>query len=161
MIERTVYKCEVCGQEFNTEQAALNCEASHNQAVFIRDQEWDSGKQYPRFLEIHMFNGHKVLYEFAMPLLDPPVDEPFFTDIVVSRDAETNQVVMTAVGNRVPEFGAYTWVLFCDNNRITATTQRSTVILGVNATEQFDAATEVMVKVDVLGIPSGQFIVKG
>jgi hypothetical protein len=161
MIERTVYKCEVCGQEFDDEQSALSCEASHNQAVFIRDQEWNYGELYPRRLIVHMFNGHKALYEFSKPLLDPPVDEPFFTDIVVSRDSETNQVIMTAVGNHVPEFGDYTWILFCDNNRIVATTQRLTVILGVNATEQFDAASEVMVKVDVPGVPSGQFIVKG
>lgn len=160
MTERTVYKCEICGQEYDEEELALKCEASHDQAVFIRSQKWEKTEHYPKYLEVHMYNGHKMLYELVKPLIDPPVDEPFFTDIVVSRDAETNQVVMTAVGNKVPEFADYTWIIFCDDNRLVATTARSTVILSESATAQFDAATEVIVKVDTAGLPSGQFVVK-
>lgn len=161
MTERTVYKCEICGQEFDEEQGAHACEESHDQAVFIRAQQWKEGEQYPKYLKVHMFNGHKMLYTLERPLLDIPEDESFFTDIVISRDVETDQVIMTAVGNRVPEFADYTWIMFCDDERAVATTQRSTVIWSEAATALYDNAREVIVKVDTPFVPSGQFVVKG
>ena len=160
MITKTIYKCETCGQEYDVEQLARKCEASHVDAEFITNQTFLKTEQYPDEIIITMANGHKMRYKYYKPLLKEPSVEPYFTNITVSRDPETDQVIMTALGERLPEHDDYTWVILCDETRITATSLTPTVILSPAGTHIYDIADMVRVKVSTLSVPSGQFVVK-
>lgn len=160
MITKTIYKCEICGQDYDVEQLARKCETSHVNAEFITNQSFPKTEQYPDEIIITMANGHKLIYKYYKPVFKEPSDEPYFTNITVSRDVETNQVIMTALGERLPEHEDYTWVILCDETRITATSTTPTVILSSAASHIFDIADLVRVNVSATTVPSGQFVVK-
>lgn len=160
MITKTIYKCEICGQEYDTEQAAIRCEGSHVDAEFITHQTFPKTEKYPKSLIITMANNHKIQYVYDKPILVEPSDDPYFTDVSAGREAGTNNVVLTAIGERLPEHDDYSWVVLCDETRIPVTSNEPTVTLTPAATRIFDIANMVKVKVSTPNVPAGQFVVK-
>lgn len=160
MITKTIYKCEKCGQEYEVEQLAHDCELSHMDADFIISESFNKTEIYPNEIVVTMSNGHRLKYTFSKPIYEEIPDEPNFTGVNVSRHSVTNNVVLSAVGNRLPDPAFYTWVILCDDNRISATSESPTVILDELASEVFDESSVVRVKVSTPTVPSAQFVVK-
>ena len=160
MIIETRYKCEICGQEYDTEQAAVRCEGSHIDADFITYQKFPKTEKYPNQLIVTMANGHKLQYDYSKPVLNEPSDDPYFTNVSVSRSPSTNQVILTAIGERLPEQDEYSWAILCDETRMTASSNSPTVTLTTPQTRVYDLANLVRVKVSTPNVESGQFVVK-
>ena len=160
MVIKTIYKCGVCGQEWDVEQDARKCEASHMDAEFITGQSYLKTDKYPNEVVLTMENGHKLAYRYYKPVIVEPSDNPYFTNINVSRDVSTNQVIMTALGNRIPEHDDFTWIVLCDETRIPVTSNTPTVILSDAASHIHDIANLVKVSVSTPNIEAAQFVVK-
>ena len=62
MIELTMYQCEVCGDRFGEEGAAIECEKKHLQSPAIEGLIYKRGAVYPRSVEISFENGKTVIY---------------------------------------------------------------------------------------------------
>lgn len=64
----TIYRCEKCGSQFNTEEAALRCEENHGVPVEIIDKKYkyeDMIYGYPRSIEVKMSNGKTCEYVYS------------------------------------------------------------------------------------------------
>ena len=160
MVTKTIYKCELCGQEFEVAQDARKCEDSHMDADVIVSQSFNRGEQYPAEIIVSMENEHKLIYKYFKPVIVEPSDQPYFTNISASRDSVTQQIILTAIGERIPEHDDFTWVLLCDDTRIPLTSTTPTVILSPAATNIFDLAFKVRAKVSTPTIEAQQFVVK-
>ena len=154
-----IYKFEICGQTWITQQDAEKCEAFHQVAEFVTDQHFPPTDKYPDKVTLTMANGHNIQYRYDRPILNIPPDVPYVTAINVSRDSQTNQVILTAIGNNLPTT-TYTWVILFDETRYVATSEESTVTLSDYASRLFDIAFMVKVKISAEGIEEGQFVVK-
>lgn len=62
MKEITKYMCEYCNTTYDTEDQALNCEASHNEPAELDGKEWMFGKKYPDKLTVVMDDGVECQY---------------------------------------------------------------------------------------------------
>lgn len=159
MITETLYKCEICGQTWITPQGAENCEAFHQSAESVTEQFFSSVGKYPDKVVLTMANGHNIQYRYDRPILDALSDESNVQAISVSRNTQTNQVVLTAVGDNLPTT-TYTWVLLFDETRMVATSEEPVVTLSSNASGLFDLAFVVKVKISAEGVEEGQFVIK-
>ena len=159
MITETLYKCEVCGNTWLTQQEAERCEASHQVAEFVTEQHFSPSDKYPDKVILTMANGHNIQYRYDQPILDTPSDLPYVRAINVSRNPQTDQVILTAIGYNLPTT-TYTWVILFDDTRYVATSEEPTVTLSNNASRLFDIAFTVKVRISAEGIEEGQFVVK-
>lgn len=159
MITETLYKCEICGQTWITPQGAENCEAFHQSAESVTEQFFLPAGKYPDKIILTMANGHDIQYRYDRPILNALSDEPIVQAISVSRNIQTNEVILTAVGDNLPTT-TYTWVLLFDETRMVATSEEPVVTLSSNATRLFDSAFVVRVKISAEGVEEGQFVVK-
>ena len=158
MITKTIYKCEICGQIHETEQDAQKCENSHVDAEFITYQKFPKTEKYPTELIITMANGHKIQYDYCKPIIVEPSDDPYFTNVNVSRNGNT--ITLSALGERLPQDELYTWVLLFDTTRSTVTSNSPTVTLSAAMTRIYDIASLVKVKVSSPTVAAGQFVLK-
>ena len=158
MITKTIYKCEICGQIHETEQDAAKCEAYHVDAEFITHQMFPKTEKYPTELIITMGNGHKIQYNYVKPIIVEPSDDPYFTNINVSRSG--NIITLTALGERLPAEDDYTWVLLLDTTRVVLTSSVPTVSLSQAETRIYDIASLVKCKVSTPNVAPAQFVLK-
>lgn len=61
MIQKTVYKCDYCGSEFETENECLNHEKKHTKVDKIHNVIYYSG-EYPVVIEVLMEDGKVFNY---------------------------------------------------------------------------------------------------
>lgn len=159
MIQEILYKCEVCGQTYQTEQDARRCEDSHVEADYISYQHFPKQDKYPDTVILTMGNNHTLQYRFEKAILNIPSGQPYIQNVSVSRNESTNQVVLTAVGENLPD-DDYTWVILFDETRVVLTSTTPTITLSAAATRLFDLAFIVRVKVDSPNVEGSQFVVK-
>lgn len=159
MITETLFKCEICGQTWQTQQEAEKCEQSHIAGEFVAYQNFRKTEKYPETVILTMANGHNLQYRYDKPILNIPSDEPYVRAISVSRNPQNNQVVLTAVGDNLPTT-LYTWVLLFDTTRMVATSDEPVLTLSSSASRLFDLAFIVKVRLSAEGVEEGQFVVK-
>lgn len=157
MITETLYKCEICGQTYNTEQAARTCEDSHMDADYVAYQYFKKTERYPETIIMTMENGHNIQYRYDKPVIDIPSGIPYVQNVSVGR--ENNQVVFTAIGDNLPN-DTYTWVVWYDETRVVYTSEEPRLVLSAASTRLYDIAFVVRVKVSAPSIEGGQFTVK-
>lgn len=160
MITKTIYKCEICGQVYETEREATICENSHVAAESIITQTFHENEKYPCELLITMGNGHRIKYGYIKPIVGYVDDKPYFTGVGMSREAVTNHVVIYATGAFLPENDEYSWEVTCDNVTIPFTSEAPTITFSEEATHKFDTAGTVKVKVWTPKILAGQYVIK-
>lgn len=158
MITETLYKCEICGQTYNTEQDARRCEDSHVEADYISNQHFLKQDKYPDTIILTMANNHNLQYRFDKAILNIPSGQPYIQNVSAGRN-QFNQVVLTAVGENLPE-DDYTWVILFDETRVLLTSTEPTITLSAAATRLYDLAFIVRVKVDSPNVEGSQFVVK-
>lgn len=61
MIQKTVYRCDYCGSEFETENECLNHEKKHTKVDKINNVIYYTG-EYPVMIEVLMENGKVFSY---------------------------------------------------------------------------------------------------
>lgn len=58
-----VYKCDYCGEEFDTATYAIKCESSHIPIETIYKARWDKDGLYAEGVVIKYIDGHKEYYD--------------------------------------------------------------------------------------------------
>ena len=160
MVREILYKCEICGETFETQEEAVACEASHQSAHSVFYEGFPKTQPYPKYLVMNMDNGHRIQYIFDKPFINLPSGEPYIATIYVSNDPGSGQVILIAHGFELPEHTMYTWELTFDGVDRVATSNESQVMLSQTLTDLFNNSYVVSVKVSAQGIATTQFIVK-
>lgn len=159
MITETLYKCEICGQTWDTAELAAKCENSHIPAETIFHQGFPKTEKYPQTIIMTMGNGHNIQYKYDKPIIDMPSGLPYVESIYVSREVSENRVVLIAHGNNLP-IETYTWVLWFDDERHVATSNEPRITLSKALSDLFDASYTVRARVSAPDIEATQFIIK-
>ena len=63
MFEVVKFVCQICKQEFDTEEAAQKCEDKHYAAEVIAKQVFIREDKYPIRIHVEMSNGKTCVYE--------------------------------------------------------------------------------------------------
>ncbi len=67
MKETTLYQCEICGTQYASEGAAIECERSHRTIKEVVAQKYRSFKSnpdgYPDVISVTFDNDKKVVYK--------------------------------------------------------------------------------------------------
>ena len=65
LIDRTVYKCEICGRVYDESDKAFECEKSHAFELPIGKMIDGSNPlgSYPKFITIKFYNGKMFIYK--------------------------------------------------------------------------------------------------
>lgn len=67
MKEMTLYQCELCGTQYASERAAIDCEESHRKIKEVVAQRYRSFKSnpdgYPDVISVTFDNDKKVVYK--------------------------------------------------------------------------------------------------
>lgn len=67
MKETTLYQCEICGTQYASERAAIECEQSHRTIKEVVAQKYRSFKSnpdgYPDVISVTFDNDKKVTYK--------------------------------------------------------------------------------------------------
>lgn len=66
----TVYKCNICGKQYYSENEACKCESEHAKPIGLKDHNykyedyrmWD---HYPSYVIVQMSNGKDCQYNFV------------------------------------------------------------------------------------------------
>lgn len=64
MVTKTIYVCELCDREFETEEEALNCEAIHEKGLEIESVNYRSTDidKFPHEITVIAESGNKMTY---------------------------------------------------------------------------------------------------
>lgn len=62
MTQKTVYKCDYCGSEFETENECLNHERRHTKVDKINKITYSYTNEYPVRIEVLMEDGKVISY---------------------------------------------------------------------------------------------------
>lgn len=160
MIREILYKCEICGETYETQEAAERCEASHISAHNVYYENFPKAQRYPQYIVMTMDNGHRIQYKFDKPVIDIiPAGEPYITRIYVSNDPVSGQVILTAHGSDLPN-EMYTWTMLFDGVQKIATSNEPKLIMSNTLSTLFNNSYVVSVKVSSPSTATTQFIVK-
>ena len=65
MTRETSFRCELCGQTYDTQETAAWCEQSHVRPVGIIDKpyKYTARAKYPDAIEVYMSDGRIAVYK--------------------------------------------------------------------------------------------------
>ena len=63
MIIEAIYKCEVCGTEYKTENECLLCESRHIKVISLEKSEYGKQENYPKTIYLKMKDGTVFRYK--------------------------------------------------------------------------------------------------
>ena len=160
MIREYVYKCEICGETYATEEEAQKCEASHQSAHSVFYEGFPKGGKYPKYLVMNMDDNQRIQYVFDKPYYNLPGGDPHIETIYVSNDPVSGQVILIAHGYELPTQTMYTWKLSFDGVERIATSNSSQITLSPSLTTLFNESYVVTVIVSAPDIATTQFVLK-
>lgn len=68
----TQYKCDICGQLFDSEELCSHHESAHAAPVTLSHVLYDSGRKYPHYVTIETQDGDLVQYTFYQVVKGDP-----------------------------------------------------------------------------------------
>ena len=69
MKTETLFICELCGGEYQTEAECQACEQSHVHPTRIAGMKYSKGFKYPETLCVDFDNKHHIIYKYLRPVL--------------------------------------------------------------------------------------------
>lgn len=160
MVREYIYKCEICGAIFSTEEDARKCEASHQSAHSVFYEGFPMRDPYPKYLVMNMDNGHRIQYVYDKPYINLPTGDPYIESVYVSNDPVTGQIILVPHGNALPQHTMYTWKLLFDGVEKIATSNTPQIMLSTTLTDLFNSSYVVSTTVSASGLATTQFVLK-
>lgn len=62
MKEIKLYRCEICGTQYNEKRKAQECEKSHLPYVTTYESRYKANNEYPETITVKFSNNQKVIY---------------------------------------------------------------------------------------------------